>query len=65
VRDRLESYSLRHVSGPPLIRFFNGIRDLGLQQLQEDRDAVSAVQPMDVSEALRSSQRAEREEQPE
>lgn len=53
---RLDSYSFQHLSGDPFLRFFNQIHDLGVEQLQEDRAAVSSVSSMDVSEAVQSSE---------
>jgi hypothetical protein len=38
-----------------LLRFFNHIRDLGLEQMQEDRAAQASVQAIELSaEALTS-----------
>ena len=52
VGPRLQAYKFLHLTGEPLLRFFNQVRDLGLEQLQEDAAALSSVVPTDVSEAV-------------
>lgn len=52
VRDRLSSYTFQHLHGASLLRFFNRIRDLGVQQMQEDAAATQAVESIDVSAAV-------------
>jgi hypothetical protein len=51
---RLDDYSLMHLSGEPLLRFFNHSRDLGVQQLQENRAALSSVPLIDAGEVVRT-----------
>lgn len=62
---RLDRYSFHHLSGEPLLRFFNRVRDLGMEQIQEDREALSFVPVVDVREAVHLSERPERDGDPE
>jgi hypothetical protein len=52
---RLDDHMFQFLAGDSLIRFFNQIRDLGVEQLQEDRAALSSVPSVDVHEAVESS----------
>jgi len=56
---RVERYSFMHLHGEALLRFFNQIHALGVEQLQEDRDALSSVPLVDVHEAVESSELTE------
>jgi hypothetical protein len=56
LRDRLDRYTLQHLYGEPLLRFFSQIRALGVEQMLEDRAAVSSVPSVDVSQAVQSSE---------
>ena len=47
--DRLQDYTVMHLGGEPLMRFFNQINELGVQQMQENRAAASAVVVTDMS----------------
>ena len=53
--DRVHNYSFRHLWGEPLLRFFRAINDLGVQQLQEDRDALASVASTDLTESVQAS----------
>jgi hypothetical protein len=59
LRERLDRYSFQHLSGEPLLRFFNQIHALGVEQLQEDAAALSSVPSVDVHEAVESSAQIE------
>jgi hypothetical protein len=63
--DRLDGYRLQHLSGPPLLRFFNRIHDLGVEQLQEDAAASSSVEAMDVAAEVTASAQTEPDGAPE
>ncbi|MDQ3417690.1 MAG: hypothetical protein M3541_02750 [Acidobacteriota bacterium] len=63
--DRLDRYSLHHLSGDPLMRYFNQLSSLGAEQIQEERDALSSASEMDLGEAVRVSPRSERDGDPE
>jgi len=62
---RLERYAFAHLSGDPLLDFFKRVSDLGVQQLQEDRVALSSVPSVDVHEAVESSATPEHVSDPE
>ena len=55
LRERLDRYTFQHLYGEDLLRFFRKIHALGVEQLQEDRAALSSVSPVDVHEAVESS----------
>ncbi len=57
---RLKSHLLQHLYGEPLLRFFTRINALGVEQMQEDREAALMVQRTDVSAAVDASVRSER-----
>ena len=52
---RLDDHVFKFLAGQPLMRFFNQVNELGVEQLQEDRAALACVEPVDVSEAVRTS----------
>lgn len=55
IRDRLDRYTFQHLYGESLMRFFSHINALGVEQMQEDRAALSSVPSVDVREALEAS----------
>jgi len=57
--NRRDSYWFQHLHGEALVRFFNRIHDLGVEQIQRDREALSSVPSIDVSDTLGSSERPE------
>jgi hypothetical protein len=57
--DRLDRYSFNHLAGPPMIKFFNSIHALGVEQLEEARAALSPASSIDVSDVLQSSAQTE------
>ena len=59
IQGRLDRYGFLHLADEPLMRFFSRINELGVEQLQEDRDAVSSVPLVDVREVVESSARRE------
>jgi hypothetical protein len=56
---RLDSHVFQFLGGEPLLQFFTKIHDLGVEQWQEDRDALASVPSVDVSEAVRTSEQTE------
>jgi hypothetical protein len=57
---RLDSYKVMHLGGDPLLRFFNHVNDLGVQQLQEDRAAAASVIAEDLTALVDPSEQTER-----
>ncbi len=62
--NRVQAYSFQHLHGDSLLRFFNAVREIGVEQLQEDRQALSSVSLIDVSEAVAASGPKARDEVP-
>ncbi len=62
---QFHKHKLLHLSGEKFSKFLSEVRDLGMQQFQEDSAALASVQPMDVSGQLQASQRQEHDEGPE
>jgi hypothetical protein len=56
LRNRLQFYSLQHLHGEPLLRFFSRIHALGVEQMQEDAEALKSVESLDVTENLCASE---------
>jgi len=52
LRDRLDRYTFQHLYGEPLLKFFRSIHALGVEQMQEDREALSSAQPVDVKQQV-------------
>ena len=63
--DRVDHYSFQHLSGPPLLKFFNGIHALGVEQLEEARAELSSISSVDLGEAMRPSGQTVPDEGPE
>jgi len=56
LKDNLHRYKFQHLGGDPLLKFFNQIHELGVEQLQENEAAASAVSPVDLTDAVESSE---------
>lgn len=65
LRDKLHAYMLMPLHGEPLMRFFRSVHALGVEQLQENAEALQSVQPVDLTDGVRSSEQPERGEGPE
>jgi hypothetical protein len=52
----LDRYQVMHLGGDSLLKFFNDINALGVEQMQEDRAAVAAVQAENLREHLDASE---------
>ena len=59
--DGLDSHVFQFLSGEPLLQVFMKIHDLGIEQWQEDRDALASVPSVDVRDALRASEQTTRD----
>jgi hypothetical protein len=57
--NRLDSYTVMHLGGDSLLRFFKQINDLGVEQMQEDGAAASSVPVMNVGESIETSAQIE------
>ena len=54
--DRLDSYRVLHLYRESLMRFFDRVHAIGVEQLQEDRDALASVQPESLAEQVQTSE---------
>lgn len=54
--DDLDKYRFLHLGGDPLLRFLNQIHAVGVEQLQEDRAALSSVDEIDLSANVNPSE---------
>jgi hypothetical protein len=65
LNERLDRYSFQHLYGEPLLRFFSRIHALGVEQMQEDAQAVSSVQSIDVTDSMNVSEQIGHDGDPE
>jgi hypothetical protein len=59
---RLERYTFQHLYGQHLLRFFSRIRDLGIEQMQQDAQTAASVPSIDVTDLVSSSEQIEHDE---
>jgi hypothetical protein len=54
--DRLDTYTVMHLGGEPLMRFFEHFNALGVEQLQRDRAAAASVPVTNLAEIVLPSE---------
>jgi hypothetical protein len=64
VNQRLQNYKFQHLRGASLMRFFDKITALGVEQMQEDERLVAAMS-MDLGPSVETSEQTARDEDPE
>jgi hypothetical protein len=62
---RLDRYTFQHLHGDSLMRFFSRIHELGVEQMQEDRAALTSVESVDVTDSVKASGQTEPDGVPE
>ena len=63
--NHLDRYHFQHLSGPPLLKFFNSVHALGVEQLEDARADFSASSSVDLDDAVKSSDQTEPDGDPE
>jgi hypothetical protein len=58
--DRLDCYTVMHLGGEPLLKFFEHINALGVEQLQRNADAAASVPVAELSEIILTSEQITR-----
>jgi hypothetical protein len=56
LNERLERYVFQHLSGDPLMNFFNQIHAVGVEQWLEDRGLVASVPQIDLKDSVETSE---------
>jgi len=59
LQGHLDHYFFQHLGGDPLLRFLSRIRDLGIDQLQEDAAASASVSGVDLSGQVQTLEHGE------